>query len=480
MSMSDAIKKKWQDPVYREKMSLAIKKRNADPNYRKSIGEKVKALWKNDYGRSRREKMSESSYRDSMSKSLKVKWKDGSYREKMLDYTKRLHSNVDYLGKLRSISSELWRNEQYVEKCRGGIIKSIEKQSELSKDRWKNDEYKNRVVAAIRTRSIDPVWREKFLQIINSEENRRKRAMARQRSAVGRTIVSRPQQIVMDKLNDLGVDFIPEYQIGFYNFDIFIPSRNILIEVQGDYWHNLEKTKKNDRGKSTYINRYFQDYKLKYIWEHEIKCVGKVEEQLRYWLGLDRSPQRTFDFNDISVSKIDTNIADSFLSRYHYLCGVGRNAFSIGAFLHDKLIAVCCFSSVTRKETATSLGLKTSQVRELSRFCIMEGYHFKNFASWFLSRSRKFFLSESTTKVLIAFADRTFNHYGTIYKADNWILDKKVKPGYWYVSKDGFVMHKKTLWDHAKSLRMTESSFAEIYGYQKVTGLSKDRFVFMT
>jgi len=81
-------------------------------------------------------------------------------------------------------------------------------------------------------------------------------------------------------------------------------------------------------------------------------------------------------------------------------------------------------------------------------------------------------------KCLISFADETYNHIGTIYKATNWIHDGYVSPSYWYVDNDGHVMHKKTLYNHAVSLKMTEREFSILYGYKKVMGKRKHRYLY--
>jgi len=119
---------------------------------------------------------------------------------------------------------------------------------------------------------------------------------------------------------------------------------------------------------------------------------------------------------------------------------------------------------------------KASEVRDLSRFCINPKYQKKNFGTWFLSRAIKMLSPEY--RCIVAYADTTFNHSGAIYKAANFTLDKVVRPDYWYVSEDGWVMHKKTLYNHAVSLGMIESEFAAENEYTKVWGKEKLRFVF--
>lgn len=35
--------------------------------------------------------------------------------------------------------------------------------------------------------------------------------------------------------------------------DFYLPDRNLVIEADGDYWHSLEKNKKNDLKKDQYM-----------------------------------------------------------------------------------------------------------------------------------------------------------------------------------------------------------------------------------
>jgi asparagine synthetase A len=79
--------------------------------------------------------------------------------------------------------------------------------------------------------------------------------------------------------------------------------------------------------------------------------------------------------------------------------------------------------------------------------------------------------------VLVSFADSTFGHFGTIYKASNWKQLHVTKPDYHYISQEGFVIHKKTLYDHAQKMGKSESDYVNQFGYMKVFGKSKTKFV---
>jgi hypothetical protein len=80
-------------------------------------------------------------------------------------------------------------------------------------------------------------------------------------------------------------------------------------------------------------------------------------------------------------------------------------------------------------------------------------------------------------KKIITFADTTYGHEGTIYKAANWTLIGQVKPDYWYVDEHGNRFHKKTIWDHASKMSQNEEEYANLYGLNKIVGGMKHRYV---
>jgi very-short-patch-repair endonuclease len=62
---------------------------------------------------------------------------------------------------------------------------------------------------------------------------------------------SYPETVLEDYLLEcglvLGVDFIPQYKIGRYMVDFYIPYIKTIIEVNGRYWHNLESDREMSR-----------------------------------------------------------------------------------------------------------------------------------------------------------------------------------------------------------------------------------------
>ncbi len=246
----------------------------------------------------------------------------------------------------------------------------------------------------------------------------------------------------------------------------------MCIEVNGDYWHSLPQRRQRDAKK--YKIAVQAGYKVCYVWEHEVKSNPElIKYRIKH---LFHKP--SFDFLNCELRVISSQQAEEFLLSYHYQ-GSGRSGTTtIGAFNNGNLIAVCVFTSISRMEMAEKQSLSYDVIRELSRFCIHPSYQTKNFATWFLAKSRKLLCkNEPKIKLLISFADPNFGHNGTIYKADNWIYDGETSPSYWYVNSKFIIVHKKTVWNKAKSISKTESDYASENNLIKVTARPKLRYI---
>jgi len=45
------------------------------------------------------------------------------------------------------------------------------------------------------------------------------------------------ERVTSDYLNDNHIEFIPQYSIGRMTADFYIPSINLVVETNGDFWH---------------------------------------------------------------------------------------------------------------------------------------------------------------------------------------------------------------------------------------------------
>jgi hypothetical protein len=300
------------------------------------------------------------------------------------------------------------------------------------------------------------------------------------------------EKVVWKILDDIGVQFVSaregkSYTLGPWSFDIMIDrshrfgsNKHLLIEIDGFYRHNRSDVVGYDQAKDKYVSLYHLDHELIRILEHEFLAQGKLRDRILHILGRKQviEPQ-PIDLNNLSVMKIDFDVATPFLGAYHYLGFVNKRGIPIGAYIGDQLVCVALFAGITRDQTAKRLGLKQTQCRELIRFCISPLFHNDNLGSWFLSKSMSILYKMiDDLKVLVSFADNTVGHTGILYKAANFEYDGQCGPSYYWMHGDGWIMHKKTMWDHAMKNGISEEQMAEKSGYTKINCLQKSRFLY--
>lgn len=477
----------WKDSEFRSKVTKSSTNTWQNPHKIKEASQKIISLWKEeDFVK----KQTAANPKRSETSSIMARefWKDSNYRDKQIV----AKSSIEYLNLQRDLAIERWNNPEYRKLISDSMKEyfNLETRS-LWSDKmillWKNPEYIEKQRRANANPELLKLKSENAKKQWENNETRTKIAngLAQYRNGSKDSILERVTQNILGSLN---IEYIRHHIIGHFEFDLFIPSHNILIECNGEYWHSNRQSQ--DASKFTYIDKYFPDLKILYLWERDFLNPALVHQKIVQSLSLESSNVeiKDFSFNDIHIRKMnDKEVLDKsyysacveFLQSYHY-AGYGRSARTVyGAYHGDILVGICKYSNPVRLESATSMGLEHKNVLELDRFCVHPYYHKKNFSSWFLSRCMKMTLIEFPyISSLISYADSTFGHFGTIYKATNWKKLHETRPDYHYISADGFVIHKKTLYNHASRLKKKESDYADLFGYKKVFGKSKTKFCF--
>jgi very-short-patch-repair endonuclease len=59
--------------------------------------------------------------------------------------------------------------------------------------------------------------------------------------------------LVDDALNKLNINHECQYRIGRYIADFYLPEYNLVIEADGEFWHNLPKMIEKDKRKDAYL-----------------------------------------------------------------------------------------------------------------------------------------------------------------------------------------------------------------------------------
>ncbi len=448
----------FKDPIYRTNYLTAIADRKkahllSKGFYEPKIEPKIEKV------KIQKIKLSPLEHSQACAQRAKLKWQDPEYRKKSIDSRKKLFQSLEYRQKISSV--------EHRQAC-----------SQRSKLKWQDPEYRRKVLAAKSTAE----FKKKMAIIQASEEYKTNHSVG----VAKQPRVSSLQTILYSMLDDLNVKYYREYVdkpcdvecvIGPWVVDCVVPRQgktSLIIECNGDWVHSQPQKQKADKAKTTYITSYCPQYELKNLWEHEFSNYNRIKSTLEYWLGLTKPTIKQYNFNQIIIKSCPAEDYRLLLAKYHYLSNAGRGGIAFGAYLDDILIAVCIFSPLSRQNILTDVDYKN--VRELSRLCIHPNYQVKNLASWFISRCIK--QLPSNIKTIMTYADATFNHNGGVYLASGFKFDKIVLPDYWYMNEVGWVMHKKTLYNKAVNLSCTESEYAKRFGYFKVHGHQKRRFVF--
>lgn len=79
--------------------------------------------------------------------------------------------------------------------------------------------------------------------------------------------------IVQKQLDSLGIRYLQQKHVNDgkrdYWLDFYIPSFKLVVECNGDYWHNLPERKERDKMLKEYVESTSR--RIVFIWEHEIK-----------------------------------------------------------------------------------------------------------------------------------------------------------------------------------------------------------------
>lgn len=370
---------------------------------------------------------------DILSEKTKESWKDDKYRKVITDNSKKLWKDNEYVKRHKLAVNE----QESKKKCSDSAIKA-----------WNDVHYR--------------------------EEHAK--SLTKQLTTVPLTEVN-----VKKILDDLKIEYEHQFCVGPYTFDFMIKTNDkpLLLEIHGNYWHTRPYVIKKDKAKESYING-INKYNYKVLWESQLTDCNKVISLLKKWSGLSDTDRKLINLNDLLFSKVDRLVSQIFFGSYHYLGGAGRDGYVYGGFINDELICCAILAHPTRKESYERFNLKKNQCYELTRFAISPFYHNKNLGSFFLSKLINHIKNfNKDIKLLISFADPIENHIGTIYKASNWTLDGETVPSYFYMSKDGWKMHKKTLWNKANGMHLKEKDYAKLNGYEKINSPPLKRFIYL-
>jgi len=330
----------------------------------------------------------------------------------------------------------------------------------------------HQLITATRALLADPVRRANWI-------DRLRTAAAARRTDTG--WISSSQRQFYYLLDTAGVQYREEGEgtkVGpFYVVDCIIHrqqgmTKDLIVEIQGEYWHSLPHVALKDRQKRTWTERY-TDYDLLCLDELNLKSFRDVRTKLaEYGLHL-RGVE--CGLGDLEVRETTEADAQQFYSVFHYSSTIRRGAVTYGAYLRQELVAAISYTAPMRLQTAGSLGYARGEVLEISRLARRTDLVCPNLASFLIARSRD--RLDSSVKCVVSFSDSTQGHAGTVYRAAGFTATGETQPDYYWASLLGR-HHKKTIWDRAKRMKLSEQDYARRHGLVRVETEPKTRWVY--
>lgn len=235
--------------------------------------------------------------------------------------------------------------------------------------------------------------------------------------------------------------------------DIHIPEKRIAIEYNGVYWHagkdknyHLKKTKDCLSQKINLIHIFEDEWLLKQdIWK----------SMLTVKLGVANS----INGRSCTVSKINSNISNSFLE-IHHLRGFVPAKLHVGLFYNTELVGVC------------SLG-KPRYSKEAELEILRVAFSFNTRIHGGFSKMLSYVKREFNPTSMLSYVDRTLGE-GSAYELIGFEKIRETPPGYFYIKdykrwhRSSFQKHKlhKLLVNFDESL--TESENMKNHNYLKL------------
>jgi very-short-patch-repair endonuclease len=271
---------------------------------------------------------------------------------------------------------------------------------------------------------------------------------------------SLPHQIILDRLTELNVEYVVNTRkvIAPLELDVYIPSYNLAIEINGVYWHseNAGGKDRNYHLQKT-LDCEAKGIDLLHFWDYEV--IGNTDivlSMIQMKLGISDGvlviPARKCQIRPVSPSE-----AKEFVDKSH-LQGSIQSSIRHGLYFESELVS-CMLVSKPRYNKKFDL--------EILRFCTKPGVRIQGGFS-------KLVHSLGETQSILSYADRRYST-GNVYASSGWTLVNKTKPSYYYTKDFLEFAHRSKFQKHKLSglLEEFDSNLTEwenmiINGYDRI------------
>ena len=261
----------------------------------------------------------------------------------------------------------------------------------------------------------------KITRVLLNERNREGFGLCTICNEVGINSVSELEKEVVNFIKSLNIDVIENDRklLNGQELDIYIPSHNLAIEINGLYWHcELYKDKNYHLNKTELCKE--KGIQLIHIFEDEwLYKKDIVKSRLKNILGITSSKiyARKCNIRELNIKDCNT-----FLDNNH-IQGTCKSKIKLGLYFNDELVSVMTFGN-----GRVIMGGKNNEW-ELLRFSNVLNVNVVGGASKLL----KYFIKTYNPNEIISYADKRWSN-GNMYERIGFEFVHDSKPNYWYIN----------------------------------------------
>ncbi len=282
------------------------------------------------------------------------------------------------------------------------------------------------------------------------------------------------QLFVTNFLDDNKIDYITNTRKIISNeLDIFIPSHNLAIELNGLYWHG----ELNGKNRNYHLNKtkecHQKNIRLLHILEDEIINSPKIViSKLKNVLGI---VENKIYARKCEIREVDNHIKKEFLINNH-IQGNTKDKIRIGLYHENELVSLMTFAK--RKIT------KGESTWEITRFVSKTNYQVVGG----FSKLFKHFLKNYDYQRIVTFADlrwSSYNQNNTVYQKNGFEYDSHTPPSYWYFYRSNndtkyhrFTFRKDLLVKEGFDPNKTEWEIMQERGFDRLWDCGNLKFIY--
>jgi hypothetical protein len=270
------------------------------------------------------------------------------------------------------------------------------------------------------------------------------------------------ESILSEILTENGIDHIRQDRsvIPPLEIDIYIPSANLAIEINGLYWHSVKFKDKNyhyNKWKSCH------DKGIQLLSIMEDEFIERPNTWISKILHICNQSKYRIHARKCDIVELDKDDVYEFVEKYH-LQGFVVSQHYYGAYYGNELVAMMSFTNT-----------RNNKEIQMNRFCLKNGVVISGIAN----RLLKSYVNDHGIDEIVTYSDNRYSN-GGIYRQMGFEMMNEVKPDFQYIkgikrfhkanfrkssiaSKFGIDMSYKTEKD-----AMEELGFLRIYDCGKI------------